>query len=342
MTLSAAVCAATVLGAPSSIAAPSANPTWHGTANGTQVRQRHHDEQTSPNVVWDDEQHYAVHLQFSFSIKDGDITGTGTGSYSDARWHIAGVNEHAAQDNPPKDPHFSCDPPIHAKPFDFVVRGHATSKDVTLSLAIPKAAEEGDDYDCGADFTGFASTSHYMAQSLDGVGGGALSFSRSSPHIPTLTKDVRIDTGKTTGHALSTWTIKVTVPTGSGSGSGSGGGGGATTPSGNPPKRSDCTLTGTARAEVLNGTAGPDVICGFGGNDVIRGRGGNDVIYSGSGKDRITPGAGRDTVSAGPGADHVVARDGKRDRIDGGPGSDTAFVDRGKDRVTHVEHYAGR
>jgi Ca2+-binding RTX toxin-like protein len=317
--------------------ASSAGATWHGTATGVQDRARHHDEQTDPNVVWDDSQHYRVVFSFSFSIgSGGSISGTGTGHYTASQWHIAGINEHAANDNPPKDPHFDCMPPIRGNTFKVQVSGSATSSKVTLRLAIPAASEVGDDYDCGADFTGFASTTHYMAQSLQDAGGGSLSFSRSHPSVPTLTHDLTIDTGKTTGNAHTTWTIRVVPPAGGNNGGG-GGGGGSTTPSGNPPNRSLCTITGTARSEVLAGTQGHDVICAYGGNDVIRGRGGADSIYAGSGKDTITPGSGADVVSAGPGADRISARDGKRDRVDGGSGSDRATIDRGRDRVTHIE-----
>lgn len=320
------------------VAAPAAD-TWRGTATGIQDRARHHDEQTSPNVVWDDQQHYQVELSFSFTIGDaGAISGTGTGHYTAAGWHIAGVNENAAGDSPPKDPHFDCSPPIAGNTFSVQIGGSATSERVNLQLAIPAASETGEDYDCGADFTGYASTSHYMAQSLQDAGGAALSFARGHPTIAPLVKDIPIDTPNTTGNAHSTWTIRLTAPDGSGGGSGGGGGGrGAPTPSGNPPDRSLCTITGTGRADVLQGTPGPDVICAFGGNDVIRGRGGDDVIYAGSGRDRITPGGGKDTVSAGPGDDRISARDGKRDRIDGGRGRDRATIDRKLDKVTRVE-----
>src|SRR5213592_4783014 len=94
----AALAAAALLATP---AAATAAGTWHGTATGTQVRTRHHDDHTSPNLTWDDGQNYGVVLSFSFSIDSGGaISGTGSGHYTDARWHIVGVNEHAAQDNP--------------------------------------------------------------------------------------------------------------------------------------------------------------------------------------------------------------------------------------------------
>jgi hypothetical protein len=332
-----AVAAAVLLATP--VAATAAG-TWQGTARGTQARTRHHDEQTSPNVVWDDQQNYQVDLSLSFSIDDdsGAISGTGTGHYTTANWHMAGVNENAAQDNPPKDPHFDCSPPIAGNAFAVELGGSATADTVTLRLAIPEAAEASDDFDCGADFTAFGSTSHYMTDSLADVGGDALTFSRAQPRIPTLVKDVSLNTGRTTGNAHNTWTISLTAPSGSGGSGGAGGGaGGGPTPSGNPPNRSVCTITGSSKHDVLTGTPGPDVICAFGGADVIRGRGGDDVIYAGSGNDRITPGGGKDVVSAGPGADRISARDGKRDRIDGGRGRDRATIDRKLDRVSRVE-----
>jgi Ca2+-binding RTX toxin-like protein len=332
--LAVALAVASLLATP---AAASAAETWRGTATGVQDRVRHHDEQTSPNVVWDDQQHYGVELSFSFTIDDtGVISGTGDGRYTAARWHIAGINEDAVNDDPPKDPHFDCSPPITGEPFDVLLTGHADADTVTLGFLLLDASETSGDYDCGADFTGFASTSTYMAESLSDVGGDELSFARARPTLPPLITDVPIDTGDTTGNAHSAWTIRLTAPDAGGGGS-AGGGGAAPTPSGNPPDRSLCTVTGTRRADVLDGTPGPDVICAFAGNDVIRGRGGDDVVYAGSGKDRIAPGGGKDTVSAGPGDDRISARDGRRDRIDGGRGRDRATVDRKLDKVTRVE-----
>ena len=336
MPVAVALAVAALLAAP---AAAGAEDPWSGTATGVQDRVRHHDEQTSPNVVWDDQQHYQVELSFSFEIDSaGLVSGTGTGRYTAARWHIAGINEDAANDTPPKDPHFDCSPPITGDPFDVLVAGNATADTLMLQLLLLDASETGDEYDCGADFTGFASTSHYMAESLRDVGGDDLAFARGAPRILTLVKDLPIETDETTGNAHSTWTIRLSAPDGGGGGSGGGGrAGAAPTPSGNPPDRSLCTITGTRRADVLEGTPGPDVICAFGGNDVIRGHGGDDVIYAGSGKDRITPGGGKDTVSAGPGNDRISARDGKRDRIDGGRGRDRATIDRRLDKVRSVE-----
>ena len=141
---------------------------------------------------------------------------------------------------------------------------------------------------------------------------------------------------------------------------------------------SPCTITGTARADVLRGTSSRDVICALGGNDVVYARGGNDVVYAGGGKntvyggagndylvggrasealfggrghdeilaragrDRLSGGRGRDGIRGGHGADTMFARDGWRDIVRGGPGADNARVDARLDRVSRVEEVRAR
>ena len=97
-----------------------------------------------------------------------------------------------------------------------------------------------------------------------------------------------------------------------------------------------CTVTGTARGDVLRGTGGADVICGRGGNDTIRGLGGNDTIDGGGGHDTIVGGPGNDIMVGGAGNDSFFAAGEGRDRVSGGPGNDRATVDR-NDRVLGVE-----
>jgi Ca2+-binding RTX toxin-like protein len=98
-----------------------------------------------------------------------------------------------------------------------------------------------------------------------------------------------------------------------------------------------CTITGTARSEMILGTPNRDVICGLAGADAIDGLGGDDVIIGGPGNDRIEGGSGRDTLLGGYGNDMFFAFDGTPDRIDGGPGRDTAGIDGTDNRVVHVE-----
>lgn len=312
--------------------ATAASGLWHGTAEGIQVRSGHKDFHTDPDTTADSSENYEVQLKFSFEVhKDGRISGTGNGSYDQLHWHLSGVNGDKGA--------FDCDVPVSGNDFPVVVGGFVSGSTAHLSLAIPDATETNQDYDCGADFTGYATTSHFMAESLDAVGGNDLTFGRSHPVIPTRTKEQDTSDSSETWQIQNTWSFKLTAPSGSGSGNGGGSGGGSGTPpsSGNPPSRSACTIIGTRHADVLRGTNGPDVICGLGGNDKIYGRGGNDKIYAGSGNDFIDPGSGKDFVAGGPGNDRIKAKDGSRDLIGGGPGHDTAKVDKHLDRVTGVE-----
>ena len=42
-----------------------------------------------------------------------------------------------------------------------------------------------------------------------------------------------------------------------------------------------CTISGTARDDVLRGTSGGDTLCGLGGHDVLIGGGGGDTLVGG-------------------------------------------------------------
>jgi Ca2+-binding RTX toxin-like protein len=312
------------------LAAPATAATWHGTVQGIQVRSKKEDFHSSPDVTDDSAENYQVTLKFSFTISSsGAIDGTGKGSYDDLHWHLSGVNGDKGA--------FDCDVPVTGNDFPVVVGGFVSHGHGTLSLSIPEAEERNDDYDCGADFKGFSTTSHYMAESLTAVDGSSLKFSASSPAIAARTNDKGSSSNDTvTLDVQNIWSFSLTPP---GGGSGSGGGGGGTAgKTGDPPNVQACTIFGTAHADTLTGTPGRDVICGFGGNDTIKGLGGNDVIYGGAGKDKIDPGDGRDVVDAGPGNDRISAKDGARDKIDGGPGRDRAQVDKSLDRVKNVEH----
>ena len=103
---------------------------------------------------------------------------------------------------------------------------------------------------------------------------------------------------------------------------GGGGGGGGT-----PPPASDCTITGTAGADVLIGTPGGDVICAKAGDDIVRGRGGDDIVRGGPGNDRERGGLGNDLLLGNAG----------NDRLNGGPGFDTCRGGRGTDRLRNCE-----
>ena len=91
-----------------------------------------------------------------------------------------------------------------------------------------------------------------------------------------------------------------------------------------------CTITGTARADVLRGTAGNDVICGYAGADTIYGNGGNDVIYAGDGNDVIDVGNGSDRIDGGAGNDRITGGIGN-DTLNGNAGNDTLNAGIGND-----------
>ncbi|MGA9159313.1 MAG: metallophosphoesterase [Actinomycetota bacterium] len=95
-------------------------------------------------------------------------------------------------------------------------------------------------------------------------------------------------------------------------------------PGGTPGAGSACTITGTARDDVLRGTAGGDTICGGDGNDVLVGRGGSDVLIGGAGSDAALGGGQEDAIRGGPGID----------LLDGGPAADVLRGGTGKDRCT--------
>jgi hypothetical protein len=104
-----------------------------------------------------------------------------------------------------------------------------------------------------------------------------------------------------------------------------------------PPKKKGkdkrrCTITGTAKRDVLRGTRRRDVICGGGGNDVISGGGGNDVIYGDTGNDVLRGGAGNDVLRGGGGRDKLLGGRGK-DRLIGDSGNDVLRGQSGNDRL---------
>ena len=274
---------------------------------------------------------YKGRFLYSFRIEDGVVTGTGNGSYLDARWRLDGVNEGRT---------FGCDVPMTAKPFGVTVSGSATEESITLKFELVNATESNRDYKCGANFTGFATDSPRLAESLELVQGPrGITIPRTSPTIPSLTKLEELGPSNDHRVNLHQWTFTIRAPgeppppppptTGS-----------STSPGGN------CTITGTPGNDTLVGTPRRDVICGLAGDDVIRGAGGHDTLRGDAGRDRISAGAGNDTLVGGAGVDTLLGqegrdlllgRDGGRDTLDGGAQQDWAIRDRRRDVVRSVE-----
>jgi hypothetical protein len=92
----------------------------------------------------------------------------------------------------------------------------------------------------------------------------------------------------------------------------------------------ECTITGSASADLLEGTQADDVICGGGGGDTISGLGGNDVLKGEGGADRLSGGEGDDTLEGGESNDTadysgslVPVEASLADQIATGEGNDT-------------------
>jgi hypothetical protein len=236
-----ALTALSVARVPSSAVA--AGGVWKGSAEGISVDDG---ELQSGDVTSSSASNYQVELSFSFSVTPGgQIVGGGSGYYTDAHWHLSGVNGSNGA--------FDCDPPVSAQPFKVILGGHETGHEVLLTLAIPDATETNQAYDCGAHYTGEATTSHLMAASLDVVGGDLLHLSTTQPTSLTFEKTVASGTSSNSENDEHIWSFSVSPPgSGSGSGSGSGGGGGS------------CSLSLThVVAKPSPGRAGKPIVVSF-------------------------------------------------------------------------------
>jgi Ca2+-binding RTX toxin-like protein len=302
---------------------------YSGVGTGLLDRSRH--TVTSSYTV-DSKDVYRGRFTYSFRIVNGVVQGSGNGTYQTATWRLDGVNEGQG---------FGCDVPMTATPFRVTVSGSATAQNIRLRFALVGARETNEDHYCGANFTGYASDSTRLADSLELVQGDGITVSRSSPSIPPLTK--REELGDASDHRvnLHEWTFTIRATTDSSGGSGGGGSGGPNARAAGP-----CTINGTPGNDMLVGTSGRDVICGKGGNDTINGGGGHDSLRGDAGNDRLSGGSGNDALEGGKGADTLLgqdgrdlllSRDGKRDTLDGGKHRDRAVHDRGVDRVRNVE-----
>jgi Ca2+-binding RTX toxin-like protein len=272
---------------------------------------------------------YVVGTQLAGGTCTGSIVGSGTGDYQSATWHLEGSNGGEG---------FSCDVPVLAWPSTTQAHGTLQGNRAKVTVSAPDAVERNENYDCGAHFSGFATVSQYLNQSLANVfsKNPNWSFDLSGGSLGTLTYDSDTTSGGREHTEHDTWSFTLSGPQNDpNAGQGPGepnapGGAGPNAPA------APCTITGTPKADVLNGTPGRDVICGLGGNDVIRGKGGDDLIYGGPGNDTIDGGAGKDTLLAQSGNDTIRAKDGASDHVDGGPGTDKASTDK-RDYVVNVE-----
>lgn len=305
---------------------------YTGVATGEQTRVSHHDDNASGgnDVRSDSDETYQARFTYSFRVEKGQIIGTGEGVYLTTTWHLSGVNG--------KNGGFSCDPVVTGQPFHVDIVGVKLDGDLYVSFNL-QASEVNQPYDCGAHFTGFATTSHYLYDSIfqTELTNTDLEYFRINmlhPRLGRLTSHVTEQTDTTKRVIDNTWDITITPPSSTRDDSG---GPGPTTAKRRGSGTQICTINGTPGKNVLRGTSKADVICGFGGNDVISGGGADDIIIGGPGNDKIDGGAGSDLIYGDAGNDTFNAKDGARDRVVGGTGNDHASVDKGKDVTTGIE-----
>jgi hypothetical protein len=330
-----AACVLPGAGAPST--APSSGSVtlgpYTGAALGLLDRYRHVND---PRFTSDSKDVYKARFTYSFRIEDGVVRGSGTGRYLLATWRLDGVHHGVGP--------FGCDVPMRTTPFSVRVIGRAANGLVTLFFGMEGAREANDDYDCGSEFTGYASDAERLAESLVWVQGTpGIKISQDNPSIPPLREVEVVGDDKDRRVNLHEWVFTISKPGGPpppppSTGGVTGGG-----PSANPG--APCTIEGTPGNDTLLGTPGRDVICGKQGNDVIRGAGGHDSLRGEAGNDRVLGGAGNDSLEGGAGTDTLlgeagrdllIARDGRRDTVDGGAERDWAARDR-VDRLRNVE-----
>ncbi|HME05225.1 MAG TPA: hypothetical protein VKG38_19540 [Solirubrobacteraceae bacterium] len=221
---------------------------WKGTAEGILVgdSELHSDEVQSTSIT-----DYQVELSFSFSLSgQSEVVGGGSGYYTDAHWHLSGVNG--------KEGSFGCSPPVAAAAFKVDVSGSASHGRVLLKLAIPDATETNENYNCGANYTGYATTTHAMSESLELVSAKGLPISGTEPTSLPRTKMVESGDSEDSHRYTHIWSFSVTPPAG-GSGSGSGGGSGSEGGSG-----SSCSLSlSSVVAAPSPGQAGKPIAVSF-------------------------------------------------------------------------------
>jgi Ca2+-binding RTX toxin-like protein len=296
---------------------------YRGTASGNQLRNQELSTATESSI---NRSSYAGHFSYSFNVSPyGVISGGGTGAFDSATWHLQGSGDDEGEN-------YNCDPPVRTSGFTVEVSGSVENGVAHVRFRLIDAVETNDQMECQEGFIANASTTSYLADSLQAVQpNGELLVNLSTPSIGNLVhSEGTVETRKID----SNWNITITPPPPPEDiGGGNAGPGGATGP--NDPRAEICTIMGNRRNNVLNGTAGNDIICGFGGNDRINGRGGHDILVGGFGNDRLIGGPGLDSLYGNFGNDFLNSRDGAKDLVDGGKGTDRVRKD-AKDRVRGV------
>jgi hypothetical protein len=186
---------------------------YRGTATGGVDRHRHIDNQSSnpdSHIVGDSDDSEKGHFTYTFRLDNGVITGTGNGDYSTVTWHLEGTNGNHG--------HFSCDIPLTVKPYGVRIRGFAADGTLYLRFHIgDEAVETNDEYDCGADYSGFASRTRYLQESLEKaqnhLPGGYVTVDQ---HHPRIGRIAYVESGTLASGSTyvwrGAWTFTITAP----------------------------------------------------------------------------------------------------------------------------------
>jgi hypothetical protein len=150
-----------------------------GVGTGT-VDRYHHMEDPGRGFYSDSKDIYKGRFVYSFRIdQNGSVRGRGHGVYQSATWHLEGQNEDKGM--------FNCDIPMTTSPNYVVdISGRAVDGNALLQFELIGAEERNEDHDCGAEYTGFATQSTFLANSLRDVQKDELSVNIERPRIAPL------------------------------------------------------------------------------------------------------------------------------------------------------------
>ncbi len=188
-------------------AAQSAGP-YTGVATGLLDRYRHIDNHAAAadRIVTDAKDVYVGRFTYSFHIDEfGNVTGSGTGTYLAATWHLEGVN---GSHGP-----FSCDVPMFTQAFGVRVTGQATADAITVRFAMEGSREWNDEHLCGANYYGLASDGARLADSLELVQPrDGIAIPRANPRIGPLRKVEVLGDDRDSRVNLHEWTFTIAGP----------------------------------------------------------------------------------------------------------------------------------
>jgi hypothetical protein len=149
---------------------------------------------------------FSGRFTYSFSIDEsGNVTGSGTGRYLVAAWRLRGVVHGTGT--------FACEVPMRTRGYSVRVTGHATADTITIRFALEGSGESNDDHPCGAGFTGFATDSERLAESLELVQEpDGVRIPRGLPSIRPLRRVERLGDASDRRVNVHDWAFSIAAP----------------------------------------------------------------------------------------------------------------------------------